>query len=568
MNITKELTDYLKNLIHSAALENIDPGAYSELCRKLHVVKMYYDMDLGNDDRYRDHRTGELVINTKEDGRKLVLYDSGEKSGIIRQYKYYYDGYEYVHAYIEFEEGIEEKDIDEELYNFFADVIYLLASRMNLRKMLDHAESSDVVTGIPNIYAIQKKYNKKIQNTRPQDFVVLRMNLRNFKYINEVAGANSGDEAIKQYAIKLVKFVEEDEGVARLGGDNFVIYIHSENLKRFLKKVSSVTISKLKSAPKNRFDVSTWIGVSALSDNENKSFMERLNDANVACNIGKSRLKQDVVFYGDDLKRLIMQGRDIIAAFPTAVKEHEFMPFFQPKVDMRTGDLVGFEALCRWFHNGNYIFPDQFIPVLDREGLIPELDLAIFNETCRAIRRWKDMGLKPPRISSNFSKKNLFIPKIEDKILQVIEDNGLAADDVEIEITESMKDIEYDRLILFVGNLKDHGLFISIDDFGTGYSSLSLLHNIEADVIKIDKSFTEQVTTDRKAAILIESVITIATKLDMEIIAEGVESSEQGEMLMHLGCNYAQGFYYSKPVDYQTATDYIRNNPFKPIAEG
>ncbi len=568
MNITKELTDHLKNLIHSAALENIDPGAYSELCRKLHVVKMYYDMDLGNDDRYRNHRTGELVINTKEDGRKLVLYDSGEKSGIIRQYKYYYDGYEYVHAYIEFEEGIEEKDIDEELYNFFADVIYLLASRMNLRKMLDHAESSDVVTGIPNIYAIQKKYNKKIQNTRPQDFVVLRMNLRNFKYINEVAGANSGDEAIKQYAIKLVKFVEEDEGVARLGGDNFVIYIHSENLKRFLKKVSSVTISKLKSAPKNRFDVSTWIGVSALSDNENKSFMERLNDANVACNIGKSRLKQDVVFYGDDLKRLIMQGRDIIAAFPTAVKEHEFMPFFQPKVDMRTGDLVGFEALCRWFHNGNYIFPDQFIPVLDREGLIPELDLAIFNETCRAIRRWKDMGLKPPRISSNFSKKNLFIPKIEDKILQVIEDNGLAADDVEIEITESMKDIEYDRLILFVGNLKDHGLFISIDDFGTGYSSLSLLHNIEADVIKIDKSFTEQVTTDRKAAILIESVITIATKLDMEIIAEGVESSEQGEMLMHLGCNYAQGFYYSKPVDYQTATDYIRNNPFKPIAEG
>jgi EAL domain-containing protein (putative c-di-GMP-specific phosphodiesterase class I) len=178
------------------------------------------------------------------------------------------------------------------------------------------------------------------------------------------------------------------------------------------------------------------------------------------------------------------------------------------------------------------------------------------------------MGLKPPRISSNFSKKNLFIPKIEDKILQVIEDNGLTADDVEIEITESMKDIEYDRLILFVGNLKEHGLFIAIDDFGTGYSSLSLLHNIEADVIKIDKSFTDQITTDKKAAILIESVITIATKLDMEIIAEGVESSEQGEMLMHLGCNYAQGYYYSKPVDYQTATDYIRNNPFKPITEG
>jgi EAL domain-containing protein (putative c-di-GMP-specific phosphodiesterase class I) len=202
---------------------------------------------------------------------------------------------------------------------------------------------------------------------------------------------------------------------------------------------------------------------------------------------------------------------------------------------------------------------------LDREGLIPELDMTIFNETCRTIRRWKDMGFNPPRISSNFSKKNLFIPKIEDRILQVIEDNGLEPADVEIEITESMKDIEYDRLILFVKTLKEKGLFISIDDFGTGYSSLSLLHNIEADVIKIDKSFTDQVTEDEKSAILIESIITIARKLKMHVIAEGVETPEQGRMLMKLGCNYAQGFLYSKPVDYETATEIMRKPCFEKL---
>lgn len=567
MAFSKRLIEHIKDLLHSAAMENLNHDLYRQICEELHVVKMYYDMDLGDEDRYRNHRTGELVIDAKEVGKQLVLYDSGKKSGFTRQYRYYYDGYEYVHAYIEFEEGINEEDLDTSVYDLCADMVYILASRENLRRMLDYAETSDVLTGIPNIAYCQKKYDKMLQNSDPHDYLLLRINLRNFKYINEVAGAGAGDEAIIQYSRKVYKIVEDDEGLCRLGGDNFVAFIRKENLKKFLKKVSSITISKLRNAPNNQFEVGAWVGVSSLSEDEDKNFLERLNDANVACGIGKTRLKQDVVFYGDNLKEMVMQGRDIIAAFPAAVKGHEFKPFFQPKVDMRTGELVGFEALCRWFHNGHFILPDQFVPILDREGLIPDLDLTIFNETCRAIRSWKDMGLNPPRISSNFSRKNLFVPRFENKILKILEDNSLGAEDVEIEITESTKDIEYDRLISFVKNLKEHGLYISIDDFGTGYSSLSLLHNIEADVIKIDKSFTDMVTEDKKSAVLIESVITIARKLDMQTIAEGVETKEQGKKLMEMGCNFAQGYYYSRPVDYQDATEIIKKSPFKPISE-
>jgi diguanylate cyclase (GGDEF)-like protein len=565
MELNSHLLDNLKSLIRSAALENMNPELFGELCRELKVAKLYYDMDLGSEDKYRDHRTGKLVVDVKEKDRKLILFDSGNSGELSRTYTYYYDGLEYVHAYVEFEKGVEEKDVDFAVYDFFADVVYLIASRQNLRKMLDFAEASDTLTGIPNINSVQKKYYKLIQNVDPGNLLVLRMNLRNYKYVNEVAGANAGDEGIIQYARKLVKFVEEDEGVGRMGGDNFVVYIHKENLKKFLKKVSSVKISRLKTAPRNQFDVGAWIGVSSLTEGENKTFLERLNDANVACGIGKSRLKQEVVFFGEDLSRMMMQGRYIIGAFPTAVKEHEFMPFFQPKVDMRTGKLVGFEALCRWFHDGHFIYPDEFIPVLDREGLIPELDLAIFNETCRAIKRWKEMELNPPRISSNFSKKNLFVPRIEDRIFEVIESNGLDSSDVEIEITESMKDMEYERLIRFVRGLKEKGLHISIDDFGTGYSSLSLLHNIEADVIKIDKSFTDKIAVDKKSAILIESIITIARKLDMEIIAEGVETAEQGRELVNMGCYYGQGYFYSRPVDYQTATEIIKKSPYRSV---
>lgn len=565
MKIAELMANKLEKLFQEASLENIKADTYKDLCGALHVTKMYYDMDLGGDDRYRNHRTGKLVFEATPVDDKLVLYDSGMPGGLKKCYNFYYDGNEYVHAYIEFEKAVKEDDIDQELCAFMANVIYIIISRQNMRKMLDYAETSDVLTGIPNIAMVQRKYYTVLQHSRPQDYAVLRINLRNFKYINEICGAQAGDEAIIQYSRKLLKFTEDDECVGRMGGDNFVVYLHNENLKNFLKKISTVTISKLKNAPNNRFDVVAWVGISMLSEDENKTFLERLNDANVACGFGKSRLKQDVVYYGEELKNMVMQGRDIIGIFPTAVKNHEFTPFFQPKVDMKTGKLVGFEALCRWFHEDHYIYPDQFIPILDREGLIPELDLAIFDETCKAIKRWKEMGLTPPRISSNFSKKDLFVPKIESKILKVIEENGLSTDDVEIEITESTKDVEYERLITFVKTLKENGLFISIDDFGTGYSSLSLLHNIDADVIKIDKSFTDMITADDKTAILVESIITIAQRLKMEIIAEGVETKEQGKKLVELGCNLAQGYYYSKPVDYQSATEIINSCDYAPV---
>ena len=232
---------------------------------------------------------------------------------------------------------------------------------------------------------------------------------------------------------------------------------------------------------------------------------------------------------------------------------------------MRDGSLVGFEALCRWKHEGRFIYPDEFIPVLDKNSFIPELDMAIFKETCSSIRQWKNMGLNPPVVSSNFSKKNLFVPNIEDKIADVIDDFGLSPNDVEIEITESVKDNEYEQLMSFISNLKERGIRISIDDFGTGYSSLSLIHNIDADAIKIDRSFVDKLPDDKRSRILIESIISIANRLNMSVIAEGVENEKQGRALLEMGCDKAQGYFYSKPVDFEEATRLIEESVFKPM---
>ncbi|MBR4719037.1 MAG: EAL domain-containing protein [Lachnospiraceae bacterium] len=567
MFLSEELNNYLQYLFKAAADEKLDADSYKDICTYLNVSKMYYDMDLGGEERYRDSRTGNLVMAEKENDGKIILYDNGEETELKLTYPYYYYGHEYVHAYIEFPPGVKEEELDHEILKFFADTVYLLASRRNMRYMLDFAETMDALTGIPNIIYMRRQYMQRIQSVPPHELLVICANIQNFKYINEVGSARCGDEAIIQYSHKIVKFMAEDECACRLGGDNFAMFIHKEHLDDLLTKLNYIVLSNLKYAPDRQFELSAWVGISEIKEGDNRPIFARVNDATTACYMAKNRFKSKVVVFNDDLAELISRGHDIIAMFRPAIRDREFHPFFQPKIDMRTGELKGFEALCRWMHKGRFIYPDQFIPVLDREGFIPELDLVIFNETCATIRKWKDMGLTPPRISTNFSKKDLFYPDIEDKIADIIIYNGVTPDDLEIEITESVKDNEYDRLIDFVRSLKAKGLHISIDDFGTGYSSLSLIHNIDADVIKIDKSFIDMLSNAGKSRVLIESIIGIADNLHMSTIAEGVETAEQGANLLGLGCHIAQGYYYSKPVPFEEATEYIRNPKFKPIID-
>ncbi|MBQ9604060.1 MAG: EAL domain-containing protein [Firmicutes bacterium] len=192
--------------------------------------------------------------------------------------------------------------------------------------------------------------------------------------------------------------------------------------------------------------------------------------------------------------------------------------------------------------------------------------MTILNETCIAIKQWLDMGLEPPRVSVNISRKNLFVPDIEAEIIDIINKNGLETSRIEIEITESAQEEEFNRLIDFLAKLKNQGLCISIDDFGTGYSSLSLINRINADIIKIDKSFVGSMLNDKKSSMLIETIIQIAKRLDMETIAEGVEIADEGKALIELGCVNAQGYYYSKPVDFETAARIIKEKSFKPIS--
>ncbi|MCR5774887.1 MAG: EAL domain-containing protein [Lachnospiraceae bacterium] len=561
--IVKQKTE---SLIRKFIRNKAEKEDYREIYDLLGVVKVSLMMGITNETLSRNMSPEFVVETDRADDGSIVLFDTGAPHGAELRFLYSRITADDTTCTWYIDPKISPDSIDKDEYSFIADKMYMLQSIINMRRMLKFARNNDAQSGIPNGVGIKVLFSESREANPDINYSVLFINLQNFNYINESIGSRGGDEVLIQYSRRLTLFVEPDEGVCRMGGDNFVFYVKPENLDRLIGLISTISIGDLKTAPEKTFILSAWIGVSA-NDKIDEDIATRIEHASIACSIAKQRLKQPVVYFSDKLRAITDNNQMIASIFMPALSAHEFLPYFQPKVDMRTGELSGFETLCRWKHDGNFIFPDQFIPVIDRLGLTYELDMEMLRVTCQAIRQWKEMGLNPPIVSVNFSRKDIFVPNIEREIGKVAESFGITPDRLEIEITETSTESEYARIIDFTGNLKSMGFRIAIDDFGTGYSSISLIHNINADVIKIDKSFVTAVNKDSKTEILVESIIHIGSRLDMELVAEGVETAKEGRILMDLGCHIAQGYYYGKPSDFDTATQQLKDNPFKPIPD-
>ncbi|MBO5550942.1 MAG: EAL domain-containing protein [Lachnospiraceae bacterium] len=559
--IEQKTEELVHHFIHDKAIRE-DYRAVYDL---LGVAKVAFTMDFEKDPMSRGIGPEYIVESDKSDDGYIVLFESGAVPG--DELEFAYPGSE--SDAIRFKWFLDAKkdiaDIDIERYRFVADRLYLLQSVTNMRRMLDFARNHDHQSGIPNSVALRKMYRETVKDNPGIQYTVLFINLQNFKFVNEQIGSKGGDEVIVQYARKLTLCVEPDEGVCRLGGDNFIMFVRPENLDKIINRLSRFKIDGLKEAPEKSFSISAWIGIAA--DDFDMDIRTRIEHASIANMFARHRLKQSVVYYSEQFSEMLDHNKRIASLFRPALAGHEFQAYFQAKVNMETGALSGFETLCRWVHDGNFIFPDQFIPVIDRMGLIYELDMEILRLTCESIRKWLDRGLKPPILSVNFSRKDIFVPEVENEILKMVRSYDITPDYIEIEITETASESEYARIIEFTRRLKGMGFRIAIDDFGTGYSSLSLIHNINADVIKIDKSFVTTLHKDSKTEVLVESIIHIGKKLGMDLVAEGVETEEEGRQLMKLGCNIAQGYFYSRPSDYETTTKLLEKNPFKPIGK-
>jgi len=375
-------------------------------------------------------------------------------------------------------------------------------------------------------------------------------NLRHFTLINREIGRNNGDIAMRNFFNMIENIVGDNGIVCRVGGDNFVSVFEDDLLDDILKIVKGVPVVYDNNNQK-RIMVSASTGVFRITDDfvyeTPGDIMDRILSSSQAAKIGG---KDSIVFFDDKMEIGKEKRMKIQQLFPIALKNKEFKVFYQPKIDIQTGELVGAEALCRWFKDGKIIPPMEFIPVLEYNTDICQLDFYMLDNVCKDIRRWLDEGHKVVRVSVNLSRKHMMDVDLLDHIIEIVDRNNVPHNYIEIELTETTTDVEFRDLKRVVSGLQQAGICTSVDDFGMGYSSLNLIREVPWNVLKVDRSFLplDEENSQSTRNVMFKYVVGMAKELGLECVAEGVETKRQVEILKNNQCVFAQGYYFDRPL--------------------
>lgn len=417
--------------------------------------------------------------------------------------------------------------------------------------------SKDKLTGAMNIYTLQRYAMTLAVTRRISQFTGIFLNIKNFKYINRTIGYNNGDLVIKEYVKSIKSVLGKGEKIARLGGDNFLILCKQSHDTEILKMLERLKVTVDCDGKDTDVFVSARCGVYRLNAGDRMS--ELMNYSSIAYKRAYAK-KESQVFFTVEMLEELMHINEVASLFDKALENHEFVIYYQPKVDMRTSTLCGCEALVRWIKSGEFVSPDEFVPVLENQGLVKKLDFYAFETVCTDIKKLLDSGINPVRTSVNFTKKHLNDSNFADNIIDMVKKYDVPTRYLDIEITESSGYDDYDALHDFVERMKKAHISVSIDDFGTGYSSLSLVKTIDANVIKFDKSFLVGVNDNTSREFMfVRNLMKTIRDLGYEIICEGVETKEQVELLLEAGCEMAQGYYYDKPLSLEDFTNRLNN---------
>lgn len=422
-------------------------------------------------------------------------------------------------------------------------------SRDRMKMMIQRSTFYDDA-GYSNIrlftHAVEKIGNK--QGLR--EFCAARIDLKHFSLINQQLGREMSNKVMKEYIRQLEEAAGPEGVVSRLGGDNFVLLFRKENLTQVVKRLEGSPV-QFGETNEGRVMVSAYAGILVIPDDyyyhDFGDLMDRIINA---YNASKNGGRGDIVFSNEKMLEQKEHAMKIRHIFPVALKNDEILVFYQPKISVSTKNIVGAEALSRWYHNGRLLMPADFIPILEQSMDICKLDFYVLDHVCRDIRRWLDEGKPVVRISVNLSRRHLIDLDLLDHILSIVDSHRIPHHLIEIELTETTTDVEFKDLKRIVTGLQEAGIYTSVDDFGVGYSSLNMIRDIPWNILKVDKNFlpmNEQNGQDR-LNIMFRHVVNMAKELGLTCVAEGVETSEQVSILRKNGCDIAQGFYYDKPL--------------------
>lgn len=442
---------------------------------------------------------------------------------------------------------------------YFMDIIYKLGSRAHITYTFEKSVYIDSQTGAYNSAGLTKYATNLSMKGDFYKYTSLYLNIRNFRYVNKSYGYRTGDKVLVSYAHNLTDFVGEHGIIAHLGGDNFFALIKDSLVEGFLNHLENLTITLDYTSGTKSFELSTCIGLYSIEVTSTVGDM--MNNANIAYKAAKNSINNSYVWFTKELLTDTMHKKEVLSTFQTALKKDEFVLYYQPKVNMNTGNICGCEALVRWVKKGEVIPPMDFIPILEEDGTICQLDFYVFEQACKDIKAWQNLGIEPVRVSTNFSRTNFMNPNFAANIISILKQYDIDTKYIEVELTEMSSFNNQDKLLNFLNIMKQHNIYVSIDDFGSGYSSLNMLKDLNVDMIKLDKTFinNKNERTKNEEAV-VKNIINLIYELGMDVIAEGVETEEQKEFLTSVNCVLAQGYLYDKPMPLNEFTNKLRDS--------
>ncbi len=434
-------------------------------------------------------------------------------------------------------------------------------SRYRLVELVQKSSMTQFLTGLPNSGGFIAFATKKMIAGVLQQYNSYYFNLKGFGLINRRFGPEETDNIVVRYARALTDFIGDEEIVGHLGGDNFVALIYKEKTEKFLNLLQKTEIYGIKNGEKVPITISAVAGVFDIDDSV-KNPGQVIGRSSIACSVARSQSNEPFLFVTKEMSTRVYREKQIEDLFEDGLNNNEFLIYYQPKVNTRTNTLVGAEALSRWFCKGEYVYPAEFIPILERNSYSIGLDIYVIEEVCKTLREWLDAGLEPVPISVNFSRSDLTDETLADQILEIIHRYDIDLKYIQIEVTETATQKEKGLITEFLHKLSGMHIASSIDDFGTGYSSLGILRDLPVSTIKIDKSFIDNdVLTDRDKTVL-RNIIHMAEELNIEVITEGAERKDQIDFLQEVGCDLVQGFYYDKPLTQKSFVKRLQNKHY------
>lgn len=437
----------------------------------------------------------------------------------------------------------------------------MIDTRAENQEKIIHQALHDALTGLPNRILLQERVEHEIAIAERNGtcFSILYFDLNRFKLINDSLGHAAGDMLLCEFAKRLNQATRKTDTLARIGGDEFVMLVTNlvdeDDIFKIVKKIMNAIHQPFDCIEKN-YVITVSVGVSNYP-RDGKTYELLIANADSAMVQAKKSGMNQCQFYTEAMHKESSRRLELETELRRALENKEFVLYYQPQVNSKTGEVFAVEALIRWNHpTRGLLSPLEFIPIAEDSGLIVQMGDWVLQEACRQNKAWREMGLRNLQVSVNVTAPQLRQENFPEKIQKLLAEVNLEPSSLDLELTESSI-VNNTETIDIINKIKSIGVHISLDDFGTGYSSLNCLRSVSPNRLKIDQSFVRNINENHGDEVIIQAIVSMARSLNLDVIAEGVETAEQLVFLQENNCQDIQGYIYSKPLSVEQLEEYL-----------